>query len=258
MTKLKIATYNANSIRVRLDQILDWLQREATDILCIQETKVQDKDFPLTPIQEAGYHVIFKGQKSYSGVAIISREAPQDVDYGLEGQDEPRLIRTVIQGISVVNTYIPQGRDAKSEHFQYKLDWLAKLRSFFEKHYTPTQPLVWVGDFNIAPEDIDVYDPKALQGHVDFHPEAKAALEKIRAWGFVDVFRKHHPDEPKQFTYWDYRARNPIERGRGWRVDHIWATEVLAKKSTKAWIDVEARRAERPSDHTFLVGEFSR
>ena len=254
---LKVATFNANSVRVRMEQVLDWLRREEADILCIQETKVQDPDFPAEPFREVGYHVVFRGQKSYAGVAIVSREEPQEVDFGLNGGDEARLIRAVIRGIPVVNTYVPQGRSPDSEHFQYKLQWLARLRAFFERHYSPQEPLLWMGDFNVAPEPIDVHDPQRLKNHVDFHPEARVALERVREWGFVDVFRRHHPDEPGHYSYWDYRARNPVERGIGWRVDHIWATEPLARKSTGAWIDVEARRAERPSDHTFLVAEFA-
>jgi len=261
MTNFKIATFNANSIRSRLDQILDWLNREHPDVLCVQETKVQDKDFPAQPIEDAGYHVIFNGQKAYSGVAILSRTTPEHViagfDDGEEDTDAPRLLRGVYHGVTVVNTYVPQGRDVDSEHFQYKLHWLARLRALFERHYSPDDLLVWVGDLNVAPEDIDVYDPKGLRNHVDFHPDAQAALENVRQWGLVDVFRQYHAGEPKQFSYFDYRANNPIERGIGWRIDHIWATKPLAAKSTRAWIDVEARKAERPSDHTFVVAEFA-
>ena len=253
---LKAATYNANSIRSRLGLVLDWLGRETPDVLCLQETKVQDPDFPAQPIRDAGYQVVFRGQKAYAGVAIVSREEPQEVDFGLDGEDEARLVRAVIGGITVVNTYVPQGRSPDSEHFRYKLEWLARLRALFERHYSPEESLLWMGDFNVAPEPIDVYDPKRLKNHVDFHPEARAALERLREWGFVDVFRRHHPDEPDQYTFWDYRARDPVERGIGWRVDHIWATEPLASRSTRAWIDVAARLAERPSDHTFLVAEF--
>jgi len=256
---LKVATYNANSIRARMPLLLDWLDRESPDVLCVQETKVQDKDFPTEPIQEAGYHVVFRGQKSHAGVAILSREEPQAAAYGFdEGEsDGPRLIRAVVGGIPVVNTYVPQGRSVDSEHFRYKLDWFDRLQALFERRYAPDEPLLWMGDFNVAPEPIDIHDPQRLKDHVDFHPDARAALERVREWGFVDLFRKHHPDEPGQYTYYDYRARNPVERGVGWRVDHIWATEPLARKSTGAWIDVEARLAERPSDHTFLAAEFS-
>jgi exodeoxyribonuclease-3 len=272
---VKVATYNANSIRSRLGLVLDWLRREAPDVLCLQETKVQDADFPAPPFRDVGYQVVFRGQKAHAGVAIVSREEPQEVAFGFDdggpstalrrssgqgsGQnepDEPRLIRAVVAGIPVVNTYVPQGRSPDSEHFRYKLEWLARLRALFERHYSAQEPLLWMGDFNVAPEPIDVHDPKRLKDHVDFHPEARAALEQVREWGFVDVFRLHHPDEPGQYTFWDYRVRDALERGLGWRVDHIWATEPLAQKSTRTWIDVEARRAERPSDHTFLVAEF--
>jgi len=257
---MKVVTYNTNSIRSRLELVQDWLRQESPDVLCLQETKVQDADFPATPLQDAGYHVVFRGQKAHAGVAIVSREEPQEVVFGFDDggePDEPRLIRAVIRGIPVVNTYVPQGRSPDSEHFQYKLEWLARLRTLFEHHYSPQEPLLWVGDFNVAPEPIDVHDPKRLKDHVDFHPEARAALERVREWGFVDVFRRHHPEEPGQYTFWDYRVRGALERGLGWRVDHIWATEPLAQKSTHAWIDVEARQAERPSDHTFLVAEFA-
>jgi exodeoxyribonuclease-3 len=266
--RLKVATYNANSIRTRLEQVLEWLGREEADVLCIQETKVQDADFPAQPFRDAGYHVVFRGQKAHAGVAVASREAPQEVAFGFDedgasadsGQGEPdeaRLIRAVIAGIPVVNTYVPQGRSPDSEHFQYKLQWFERLRALFERHYSAKEPLVWMGDFNVAPEPIDVYDPKGLENHVDFHPQARAALEEVRKWGFVDVFRRHRPDEAGQYTYYDYRARDPIARGIGWRVDHIWATPPLADKSIDSWIDVQARRAERPSDHTFLVAEFA-
>jgi exodeoxyribonuclease-3 len=257
---MKVATLNSNSIRSRLELVLDWLRREDPDALCLQETKVQDADFPAKPFQDAGYHVVFQGQKAHAGVAIVSQEEPQEVAFGLDDggePDKPRLIRAVIGGIPMVNTYVPQGRSPDSEHFRYKLEWLARLRAFFESHYSPQEPLLWMGDFNVAPDPIDVHDPKRLKNHVDFHPEARAALEQVREWGFVDVFRRHHPEEPGQYTFWDYRVRGALERGLGWRVDHIWATEPLALKSTEAWIDVEARRAERPSDHTFLVAEFA-
>ncbi len=257
---LKVATYNVNSIRTRLQLVLDWLQRERPDILCLQETKVQDLDFPLEPFRNAGYHVVFRGQKAYAGVAMVSLEEPREVGFSLDDAGEPdeaRLIQAMIRGIALVNTYVPQGRSPDSPHFQYKLEWLARLTAFFERHYTPEDRLLWVGDFNVAPEEMDVYDPKGLKKHVDFHPDARAALQGVREWGFVDVFRMHHPDEPEQYTFWDYRVPNALDRGMGWRVDHIWATEPLARQSSACWIDMDARRAERPSDHTFLVAEFA-
>ena len=186
----------------------------------------------------------------------INSEIASELMHAAIHCSENPVIRAVVRGVPVVNTYVPQGRSPDSEQFQYKLEWLARLRAFFERHYAPDRPLLWMGDFNVAPEPIDVHDPKRLEKHVDFHPQARQALEQVREWGFVDVFRQHHPDEPGQYTFWDYRVRDALDRGVGWRVDHIWATEPLAQKSTAAWIDVEARRAERPSDHTFLVAEF--
>lgn len=258
---LKVATFNANSIRARLELVVGWLERETPDVLCLQETKVQDAEFPAESFRALGYRVVFRGQKGYAGVAIVSRQELQDVEFGLDDgdePDEPRLARGKVEDIALVNTYVPQGRSTDSPHFRYKLSWLARLKAFFARHYDPDGSLLWMGDFNVAPEPIDVYEPKRLEKHVDFHPDARRALAEVQAWGFVDVFRLHHPEEPEQYTFWDYRVPNALERGMGWRVDHIWATEPMATRSTQAWIDLEARRVDRPSDHTFLVAEFAR
>jgi exodeoxyribonuclease-3 len=255
----RLATFNVNSLRARMDIVLAWLQKQWPDVLCLQEIKVQDADFPAGPIEKAGYHVVFKGRKAHAGVAIISRQEPQGVAWGLDDDgppDEARLIRAVIAGVPVVNTYVPQGRSVDSEHFQYKLEWLARIRRFFDRHYSPDEPLVWVGDLNVAREEIDVYDPVRLKEHVDFHPLVREALEKILGWGFEDVFRRHHPGEEKQFTYYDYRAPRAIEHGSGWRVDHILATRPLAERSIDSWIDLEPRLMARPSDHTVLAADF--
>jgi len=257
---LKVATYNANSIRSQLGLVLEWLGRESPDILCLQETKVRDVDFPAETLGNAGYYVVFRGKGGHAGVAIVSREGPQECVFGFgDGgdPDEDRLIHAVIGGIPVVNTYVPQGHSPDSHHFRYKLEWLERLGALFERHHSPQEPLLWMGDFNVAPEPIDVHDAKRLKGHVDFHPEARAALERVKEWGFVDVFRLHHPEEPGHYTFWDYRVRDALERGIGWRVDHIWATKPLAHTSNQAWIDLTARRAKRPSDHTFLVAAFT-
>jgi exodeoxyribonuclease-3 len=256
---MRAATFNVNSIRIRLELVLGWLQRQAPDILCLQETKVQDPEFPREAFADMGYHVVCRGQKAHAGVAILSKEVPKAVSFGFDDgndSDETRLVRAVVGGIPVVNTYVPQGRSADSPHFQYKLEWFARLRNWLDRHYSPLEPLLWMGDFNVAPDDIDVYDPKRLKKHVDFHPQARAALQQVKEWGFVDVFRMHCTG-PGQYTFWDYRVRDAVERKVGWRVDHIWATEPLAAESTQAWIDVQPRRAERPSDHTFVVAEFA-
>jgi exodeoxyribonuclease-3 len=256
---MKIATFNANSIRLRAGQIVRWLKRESPDILCLQETKVQDPDFPAAAFEKAGYRIVFRGQKAYAGVAVACREEPRNIFFGIDDGKEPdeaRLIRLQAVGVTVINTYVPQGRAADSEHFEYKLEWLARFRAMLERHYSPDDLLVWCGDFNVAPEPIDLHDPKANKEHVAFHPRARAALEKVGEWGFVDVFRKLHPGEPGHYTYWDYRVAAAIKRKIGWRVDHIWATPAIAGKARKAWIDIAARKVKRPSDHTFLVAEF--
>ena len=255
---MKIASFNANGIRARLPIIIDWLKNESPDILCIQETKVQDHDFPHKPLEDIGYFCSFKGQKSYNGVAILSRKPPKDVFIGFGNGDDKegsRLIRLNIDGIFIVNTYIPQGQDPSSEKFDYKIDWFKRLRKYFEANFEPSSPILWVGDFNVAPSPIDVYDPDKLFGSIGYHPDEHNALKNVMAWGFVDVFRMHNPDE-KAFTFWDYRIPNAVKRGIGWRVDHICATDRLAQLSTKAWIDKEPRLLQKPSDHTFIVAEF--
>ena len=255
---MKIATFNANSVRARLPIILEWLSKESPDVLCLQETKVQDADFPQEPFQKLGYHCTIWGQKSYNGVAILSKSPPDKVSRGFGDRDaaeEPRLIAATIHGIPIVNTYVPQGYAPDSEKFQYKLEWFGRLQDYFSKHFEPHMPLLWVGDFNVAPEPIDVFDPKKLSGSIGFHPDEHKALSAIKAWGFVDIFRVHE-SAGSMYTFWDYRIRNALQKGLGWRVDHIWATQPLADKSSRAWIDVNPRLSERPSDHTFVVAEF--
>jgi len=255
-----VATFNANSVRSRIPVIQHWLAREKPDVLCLQETKVQDHEFPAEAFREIGYHTVCRGQKAHAGVALASLVAPTDVACGLDDggpPDEPRLIRATVAGIPIVNTYVPQGQSVDSPVFAYKLEWFRRLRNYFARHFSPDAPLLWCGDFNVAPEEMDVHNPTRLVTHVDFHPQARAALAAVKGWGFVDVFRRHHPEEPGQYTFWDYRVAGALDRNVGWRVDHIWATWPLAERSTRCWIDRDARRAEKPSDHTFLVAEFS-
>ncbi len=254
---MKVGSFNVNSIRARLPIVLAWLAEQKPDILCVQETKVQDVDFPADAFDEAGYKHVFKGQKSYNGVAIFSRSKISKVKFGFddEPKDESRLIRAEINGISIVNTYVPQGYLPESEKFQYKLNWFERLLRYFDKNFKLAEPVVWVGDFNIAPEAIDVYDPENLSGHVCYHPKVQERLQKILQWGFVDVFRMHCK-EPGQYTFWDYRLRNSFSRNLGWRLDHIMTTESLAKKCTACYIDKEPRTKEKPSDHTPIVAEF--
>ena len=259
MKTFKIATFNVNSIRSRQHIVIPWIEKNRPDVLCLQETKVADKDFPAEAFLKIGYHVIFKGFGGRNGVAIASTEKPQKVSFGFDDggpPDEDRLIRGVFSGIPVVNTYVPQGQKPDSPMFSYKLEWFQRLLAFFQRHYSPQEPLIWCGDLNVAPEEIDVHNPKRLLGHVCFCPEVWEAFEKVKAWGFVDVFRKHHPKEPGQYTFFDYRVPKAVEKGLGWRVDHILATPPLADRSIDCWIDIEPRLATKPSDHTPLVAEF--
>jgi len=256
--KLKVASFNANGIRARMEVILNFLENHAPDILCLQETKVQDHEFPHKPFEDAGYHCSFRGQKSYNGVAVLSRDRPEALRLGFGDDDEaeePRLLALRVKEIDIVNSYVPQGQDPNSEKFQYKLRWLKRLLEYFETNFSPEKPLLWLGDFNVAPEPADVYDPEKLLGSIGYHPEEHKALSKIKQWGFVDVYRKNQPDV-KTFTFWDYRIPNAVKRGLGWRIDHIWATACMAQKSEAAWIDVDTRLLQRPSDHTFIVAEF--
>ncbi|MHC4573895.1 MAG: exodeoxyribonuclease III [Planctomycetota bacterium] len=254
---MKVASFNVNSLRARLPVVLEWLGENRPDVLCVQETKVQDGDFPTNEFDKSGYQYVFKGQKSYNGVAVFSKREIKEVKFGFddEPRDEARLIRAEIGGIAVVDTYVPQGYMPESEKFEYKLKWFDRLLGLFEKNFRPSEPVLWVGDLNVAPEPIDVYDPEGLRGHVCFHPEVHRALRKVMEWGFVDVFRMHC-SEGGQYTFWEYRLTDSFRRNLGWRLDHIMATVPLAEKSTGCYIDKGPRLAERPSDHTPVVAEF--
>jgi len=255
---MKIATFNVNSLRKRLPIVLDWLNHHRPDVLCLQETKVQDADFPVLALTSTGYHVTFRGMKSYNGVAILTLQKPDSISYGFdEGPDseDARLLQVVIRGIPIINTYVPQGFALDSPKYQYKLGWFTRLRKYFETHLSPTKPAIWCGDVNVAPEPIDVHSPATHLTHPCFHEDAKHAYHTTCAWGFEDVFRKLHPTR-QQFTFWDYRQPSSLEANKGWRIDHILATAPLAKTCTDCDVDTEPRRAKEPSDHTVLWAEF--
>lgn len=257
---MRIASFNANSIRSRIEIILNWMQKNNCDVLCVQETKVTDKDFPEARIIDAGYNCVYAGQKSYNGVAIISKEEPQFVRAGLDHEQwdaEARIIRANFDGVTVVNTYIPQGTAVGSDRFQYKLDWINGLRDYFSRDFSSDDSIVWVGDFNVALEPIDVYDPEGLYGAVCYNPEEHKALKNVMEWGFTDVFRKYHQGESNLYSFWDYRVPNALKRRIGWRLDHIMATSPIAEKSVNCWIDTEPRLLEKPSDHTFIAADFN-
>jgi exodeoxyribonuclease III len=256
---MKIATYNVNSIRIRLPVILSWLEKHQPDVLCVQETKCQDEEFPALGLASSGYHVSFRGMKAYNGVAMLTRSLPDSVIYGFDDGGEPdeaRLMRAQIDGVTVINTYVPNGFKIVSPKYAYKLDWFKRLRLYFDKHLQAGQPVVWCGDMNVAPEPIDVHSPEKHLKHVCFHEDVRQAYRDTLAWGFVDVLRKLYPDK-QQFTFWDYLRPNSLEANKGWRLDHILATAPLADKCVTVDVDIEPRRAPSASDHTFLWAEFS-
>lgn len=254
---MKIASFNVNSVRARLPIITAWLVKNQPDVLAMQETKVQDESFPSAAFEEIGYSCVFRGQKAYNGVALATRRELQDVEFGLptEPRDEPRLLRANLDGLTLVDSYIPQGYLANSEKFTYKLEWFARLLEYFRTRFEPSDPILWLGDLNVAPLPIDVYDPHRLRNHVCYHPAVREAFARVADWGFTDLFRLHN-QEPGQYTFWDYRPGNFFERNRGWRIDHLMATATLVERCKTCYIDREPRGAERPSDHTPIVAEF--
>jgi len=255
-----IYCWNVNGIRAAQRKgFLDWLRRVDPDILCLQETKVQDTEFPLMALMSSVYEIAYRGMKSYNGVAVLTRTKPESVRAGLDDggePDEPRLLHVVFEGIAIINTCVPQGFEIASPKYAYKLDWYKRLRAYFEKHLSPTGPAVWCGDMNVAPRAVDVHSPEKHLTHVCYHETARKAYDATVAWGFRDVFVKLHP-ERQQFTFWDYRAPSSLEANKGWRIDHILATTPLAEKCIRVEVDVEARRGKDPSDHTFLWAEFA-
>lgn len=254
----KVVTFNVNGIRARLSLLEDWLKEHLPDVLCLQEIKCQDRDFPEEPFLRAGYTLTVRGQKAFNGVAVITRNQPtrvlRDFDDG-EFDDQARLLAVCVDGVWVVNTYIPQGRDPEHPAFQYKLNFLERLKRFLSRNFTPEQPLIWTGDMNVAPESIDVFDPKRLVGQVGFHPAEQQALAEVMDWGVVDLFRRQHPQE-RQFTFWDYRLPKSFPRNLGWRLDHIMVTAPLAGACLDCQVDTEPRGRDKPSDHTPVWAEF--
>jgi len=259
MGNFTIATYNVNSLRSRLHIVIPWLEQHRPDVLCLQETKVADGKFPAAAFHAVGYNVVYKGSKQYNGVAVASLAAPDEFSFGLADggpADDDRLLRCVFSGLVVLNAYVPQGRDKESEHFAYKLEWFRRFRDFLERTAAPEHPLVWCGDLNVAPENIDVHAPKRLWGHVCFNSEVWEAFAAVKTWGLVDIFRKHHPGEAGLYTFYDYRVPSSVARGLGWRIDHILATAPLAAKSVHCTIDLQPRLENKPSDHTIMSAVF--
>jgi exodeoxyribonuclease III len=254
---MKIATWNVNSVRARLERLLAWLQRMQPDIVCLQELKARDDAFPYDAIREAGYHAAVYGQRTFNGVGILSRIEPQNVRRGMDdGVEDPqaRFLAAQVGAIQVISAYIPNGQVVGSAHYAYKLDWLRRLRAFLEKHFTPQTPLVVCGDFNVARDELDVADPAAWAETVLYHPTSRAALEELLSWGLVDVHRQRHP-EGRLYSWWDYRML-AFPKNDGLRLDYIFATAPLAARCASAEIDRQERKGEKPSDHALVIAVF--
>ncbi len=252
---MKIATWNINSLKIRLPQVLDWLAENQPDVLCLQETKLQDENFPLPAIAAAGYQTIYSGQKTYNGVALLSKKCGSEIVTAIPGLDDPqkRVLAAVYDDVRVICIYVPNGESLESEKYQYKLKWLAALNSWLQDMLSKHQKLVLLGDFNIAPEKCDVHNPELWDGQVLFSLPEREAFREILKLGLLDSFRLFEQPE-KSYTWWDYRMM-AFRRNMGLRIDHILLSSELAKICTACVIDKATRRLERPSDHVPVMVE---
>lgn len=254
---MKLVTWNVNSIRARTERVIPWLEANQPDVLCMQELKVEEDKFPFDEFRAIGYEIVVAAQKTYNGVAIAARTPLSDVRMGLDdGVEDPqaRLISAVVGGVRVMCVYVPNGQAVGSDKYEYKLQWMDRLVRDLDAHYDRAQPMIICGDFNVAPEEKDVHDPAAWSQETLFHIDARRALERIRSWGLVDLFRLHHW-EAGYYSWWDYQMLS-FPKNKGLRIDHIFATEPLARRCDACWIDRDARKGIKPSDHAPVVATF--
>jgi exodeoxyribonuclease-3 len=253
MAVLKLATWNVNSLAVRLPQLLDWLAANQPDVVVLQETKLTDDKFPAAEIAAAGWQAQWFGQKTYNGVALLSRTPAEDVVRNIPGHDDPsaRVIAGTVAGVRVIGAYFPNGQAPDSEKFAYKMTWLAALRGWVQAELAAHPRLVLMGDFNIAPEDRDVYDPVAWAGQIHCTPEERAHFQGLCGLGLVDAFRLFE-QPPKSWSWWDYRNL-AFRKNQGLRIDHILVAEALKPRVQTCTIDTAPRKNERPSDHAPVV-----
>jgi exodeoxyribonuclease-3 len=254
---VKLVSWNVNSLRTRLDQVLDWIEANQPDVLLMQETKLPDQEFPESEFGDLNYDVTFTGERSYNGVAIASKEPLSGVLKKLPGKDsdlEPRFLAATVEGVRVVSAYVPNGRSIGSEHYAYKLEWLGRLHELLSNGPPlATTPLLIGGDYNLAPADIDVWDPKAMEGSTHVTAPERAAFQKLLDLGLFDAFRALHPKE-RAFTWWDYRAGN-FQKNMGLRIDHFLITKPLLDRARAISIDLTQRRGAGTSDHAPLILE---
>jgi len=252
---MKLASWNVNSLKVRLPQVLEWADRHRPDVMCLQETKSEDGNFPLQAIRDAGFEAVFSGQKTYNGVAILTRKPVAGTVVGIPDFDDAqkRVLTTTVGAVRVVCVYVPNGESVDSDKYQYKLRWFAALEKWLESELARHPRLAVLGDFNVAPEPRDVHDPVVWDGKILFSEPERAALQRIMRIGLKDAFRLFDQPE-KSYTWWDYRM-NAFRRKMGLRIDHILLSEALAEACAACTIDIEPRRAERPSDHAPIVAD---
>jgi exodeoxyribonuclease-3 len=261
---MKIATWNVNSIRSRLSHTRDWLSSNPVDVLCLQETKVIDNDFPRSTFEDLGYNVYTYGQKSYNGVALISNQPLEDVSMGFtpklsdiysQWDEQKRVITGVINGIRIVNLYVPNGSEIGSEKYEYKLGWFKILKEYLKKFLQESDHICMCGDFNIALENKDIHEKVSIENHIMSSQAEREALTDILNLGFFDAFRKF-TDDSGHYSWWDYRTL-AFKRNMGWRIDHHYLTPQLYTQATSCIIDTSPRKLEKPSDHTPVVVEWS-
>jgi exodeoxyribonuclease-3 len=247
---MKIASWNVNSIKVRRERLLAWLVRHKPDVLCLQELKAADEGFPRDDVYELGYQAVLAGQKTYNGVAILSRTELSDVRIGLDDgveDAEARLVSASIQGVRVICVYVPNGQEVSSTKWPYKLAWLERLQRYLATHHRPDEPLVLCGDFNIAPEDVDCHAPEEWRESVLCHEQVRERYRQLVAWGLTDTFRILE-QSPGKYSWWDYRML-AFPKGRGLRIDLLLATTPVAGRVSEVGIDREERKGKQPSDH---------
>lgn len=251
---MKLVTWNINSIRARNNKLFAWLETEKPDVICLQETKVEDEGFPLTAFEKAGYQVATYGQRSYNGVAIAARSPLSDVARGFgddPADNEARVIAATVDGIRVVCLYVPNGQELTSDKYPYKLAWYGRLRAYLERTAKPTDPVVVVGDMNVTPDDRDVWAPEKWKDQIHCSPPERAALAGVVEWGLVDLFRHHHGDA-KVYSWWDYRGVS-FFKDQGLRIDLIYGTAPVVARCTACTIDRSARKGQDASDHAPVI-----
>jgi exodeoxyribonuclease-3 len=253
---LKVASWNVNSLKVRLPHVLAWCADAAPDILALQETKVVDEKFPVEELRAAGYHSVFSGQPTYNGVAILSREEGADPVTDVPGSNDPqrRILAATYGEVRVIDLYVVNGKEVGSDKYDYKMEWLARVTEWVAEEMQRFEKVIVLGDFNIAPDDRDVYDPEAWRERILCSTPERAALQGMLDLGLSDTFRQFEQPE-KTWSWWDYRQA-AFRRNMGLRIDLILASDALAAKCTASYIDKEPRRQERPSDHTPVIAEF--